>query len=839
MSQQKVASGNLSRGASVQANCYMMSPFDPFAWRRVLRLQRRAPAGAVLIVVTLALGIGASVTVFSVADPLILRPLPFPEPEALVVVSSSFPRMQLAAMGLSGPEALEVPQLTTALSAVGQLTFGTVTVRPRTDSLRASAALASASVFDTLRPVLALGRPFTPEEDRPGGPLTAVLSDGFWRRAFGASRDVVGGLVEVDGRATRIVGVLPPRTELLNRSIDIWLPLRLSPATAGSRADHRYTVVARRKPGVPMAAAAADLAAAVARWQTATGEFHSPAPGVHPLEMRRLSEATSGAVVRPLAALAASVGLVLLIACANVANLMLARAEGRRADLAIELALGAGIRHLAGLYLAEAIVLAALGGAGGLALAAIGIDALKAFGPALVKPDDIVLNARVLAFAAAAAVATAALIAVAPVLRVDAMRARHGLPAGGRGAIGAGDRGRLQHLLVAVQIALAVALSVGGLLTVRSLLALARVDAGFRADAVLRAQISLPDASYAADEQVWDFYDRLLQRARTLPGVREAAAMSGLPPIRPANNTTFVLDGAVMLDHANIPQVEFIQHVSPGYFTVMGVPLRAGRAFTNADTAAAAPVAIVNETLARRFWPGQSALGHRLRPAGLGAPWFVVVGVAGDVRQAGLQVPAGAELYVPHRQGRVLLSTFMPRGMNLVVAADGDLLSVAPALSRLVRDLDAAAAVSGVGPMSDAVSRAIAQPRLLTALLTAFAGLAVALAAVGVYGVAAGAVAARTAEFGVRIALGATPRDVIGQVLRSHGAAIGTGLAAGCAVARLGTQYLASLLYDVPAWTPAPLAAAAAILLAVALAAIAIPAIRATRIDPLEALRTS
>ena len=819
----------------------MMSLVEPALLRRVLRLQRRSPAGALLIVATLALGIGAGVTVFSVADPLILRRLPFPGPDALVVVTSSFPRMQLAAMGLSGPEALEVPQIPTAFAAVGPLAFGAVTLRAGPDTLRASAAFASASAFETLRPAPAAGRLFTPDEDRPGGPLAAVLSDGFWRRAFGASRGVVGDIVPIDGRATRIVGVLPPRADLLNHAIDVWLPLRLSSATAGSRADHRYTVVARRKPGVPMAAAAADLTAAVARWQSVTGEFHSPAPGFHPLEMTPLSEATSGAVARPLAALAVAVGLVLLIACANVANLMLGRAEGRRADLAIELALGARLRDLAGLYLAEAIVLAALGGAGGLALAAFGIDALKAFGPALVKPDDIVLNARVLTFAAVAAAATAAIIALVPVLRVDAMRARHWMQAGARGArgaIGGGDRGRLQRALVAVQMALAVALSVGGLLTVRSLLALTRVDAGFRAEAVLRAQVSLPDAAYAADDQVWDFYDRLVRRARALPGVREAAVMSGLPPVRPANNTTFMLDGAVMLDHTNVPQVEFIQHVSPGYFAVTGVPIGAGRAFTDADTAATAPVAIVNETLARRFWPGQSAVGHRLRPGGLGTPWFTVVGVAGDVRQAGLQVPAGGELYVPHRQGRLLFSTFMPRAMNLVVSADGDLLSLAPSLPRLVRELDPAAAVSGVGLMSDVVARAIAQPRLLTTLLTAFAGLAVLLAAVGVYGVAAAAVAARTAEFGVRIALGATPRDVIGQVLRSNGAAIGTGLAAGCGVAWLGTTYLAAILYEVPAGRPAPLAFAVAMLLVVALAAIAIPAIRATRVDPLQALRT-
>ena len=645
-------------------------------------------------------------------------------------------------------------------------------------------------------------------------------------------------MVEVDGRATRIVGVLPPRTELLNRSIDIWIPLRLSPATAGSRADHRYTVVARRKPGVAMAAAAADLTAAVARWQTVTGEFHSPAPGVHPLEMRRLSEATSGAVARPLAALAAAVGLVLLIACANVANLMLARAEGRRADLAIELALGAGIRHLAGLYLAEAIVLAALGGAGGLALAALGIDALKAFGPALVKPDDVVINARVLTFAAAAAVATAAVIAIAPMLRVDAMRARHGMQAGGRGAIGGGDRGRLQHALVAIQIALAVALSVGGLLTVRSLLALTRVDAGFRAEAVLRAQVSLPDASYAADDQVWDFYDRLLQRTRTLPGVRDAAVMSGLPPIRPANNTTFMLDGAVMFDHANIPQVEFVQHVSPGYFAVMGVPLRAGRAFTDADTGRGGPrrdrqrdagAAVLARAVRARASSAarrpRHALVHRRRRRGRRAAG----GPAGPGRSGALRAaPAGAgavlDLHAPRHEPRRLGGQRSPVA-GAVAAAPGPRARSRGRGLRRRPDERRRVARDRAAPPADGAAHHVRRSRGAPGRGRRLRG---------------GGGRRRGEDGGVRRAHRArrdtARRDRTGAAVERRRDRDGPRRRVRGRLARdqvSGGDPLRSAGLD-----PGPAGGRVRILLAVALAAITIPAIRATRVDPLEALRT-
>ena len=817
----------------------MMSHLVPRSLRRAVRLQRRAPAAAALIVLTLAAAIGADVTVFSIVDPLLLRPLPFERPDELVVVTSAFPRMQLSSMGLSGPEALELPRIARAFGAVGAIAFASATVRTGEGTVRVVAAAASAGAIRVLGPAPAAGRLYRETEDVPGAPPVAVLGHAFWIRAFGGDPRIAGRTIDINGRPTTILGVMPPRADLLNRQVELWLPPALTPATAGSRSDHRYTVIARLAPKVTLEAARADLAAATAQWQAITGEFHSPAPTFHPLELRAMNDVVRGPTARPLRALSAAVVLVLLIACANVANLMLARAEARRTEIAVEIALGAGTRHLARMYLAEALLFSTAASACGLALAAFAIQALKSFGPALVRPDDITINGRVLLFTAAAGVLTSLFVALVPLARLDLDRAQRWLQSGGRGSIGAAGRARLQQALIAAQLAIALALSACGVVAVRSLLALTRVDVGFATDQVMRVQVSLPDAAYAEDARVWDFYDRLLARAQALPQLRAAAVMSGLPPLRPANHTTFMLDGADAFDHNNVPQVDFIQHISAGYFAATGIPLRAGRTFIDADNETGAPVAIVNETLARRFWPGQSAIGHRLRPAIPGVPWLTVVGVAGDVRQAGLHAPAGSEVYIPFRQGRLAFPAYLPRAMNVVAAGSGDPRRLVPALQQIVRALDPAAAVSGAGTMSDAVSRTIAQPRLLSSLLSAFAAIAVMLAAVGVYGVTSGSVAARTAEFGVRVALGAMPRDVLMQVLRGGGTALAAGLAVGSAGAIAGARYLSTLLYSADPWSLPSVAGAGAGLALVALIAAAVPAMRAARLDPLAALRAN
>ena len=817
----------------------MMSHIWPAAFRRAWRLQRRAPGAALLIVATLAAGLGADVTVFSIADPLLFRPLPFANPAELVVVTSSFPGMHLSGMGLSGPEALEFSALTRAFAASGAVAFSTVTVATRDRPVRASAAMASAGLFAALRPLSARGRLYTADEDRPGAAPVAVMSDAFWRRAYGADPNVVGRVIDIDGRPATVVGILPPRADLLNRHVDVFLPLALTAATAGGRADHRFTIIARRLPEVGPSAAGADVRAAVARWQLETREFHSPSPAFHPLEVRPLSDVVSGPSARPMAALSGAVALVLLLACANVANLMLARTEGRRTEIGVEMALGAGTRHLVRLYLAEAVLLSSAGAAGALILSAFAINAVRAFGPALVRPDDITMNARVFAFTAVATLATTLAIGLLPLLRLDLQRAQRWLQAGGRGSVGGPRRARIQQALVAVQVATGVALSAAGLVTIGSLAALTSLDLGFRPERIMRVEVQLPEASYQNDEAVWSFYERAVARVAALPGVAGAAVMSGLPPLRAANNTTFVLDGAATLDHRNVPQVEFVQEISPRYFDVMGIPLVAGRALTAADTASSAPVLVVNETLAERFWPGQTALGHRLRPAGLGTPWFTVVGVAKDVRQAGVHEPPGSEVYVAHRQGRLLFPTFLPQGMNLIATAEGDPRSVVPAVRQILHAVDPAVAISGGGLLSDLVAQTIAQPRLLTWLLTAFAGMALLLAAVGVFGVTSATVSARTAEFGVRVALGATPVDVLREVLRSGGAALGLGVAGGGGLALAAVRYLSTVLFAVAPWNPAPVAWASLLLVLTGLAAAAIPAIRAARLDPTVALRSS
>jgi putative ABC transport system permease protein len=385
-----------------------------------------------------------------------------------------------------------------------------------------------------------------------------------------------------------------------------------------------------------------------------------------------------------------------------------------------------------------------------------------------------------------------------------------------------------------------VLLSASAGLMVRSLLALTSVDPGFDPDGVLRADISLPGASYQKDAEVWALYDRIVERAAALPGVTSAAAMSGLPPLRRANNTTFMLDGAEMIDHDHIPQVDYIQHLTAGYLDVMRIALVAGRNVTVADNEWSAPVVLVNETLARRFWPGEHAVGHRLRPAMAGSPWFTVVGVTRDTRQGGLQAPAGSEVLVPFRQSRLLLSGWMPRDMNLVVRmARGAPGAIAPALRTNLRALEPAAAVSGVRPLHELVDDTVSQPRLLAWLLSSFAVVALAIAGVGVYGVTAYHVGCRTPEFGVRMALGATPTDVFRHVLKSAAAPVAAGLAAGVLSSIASGRLLAGLVFGVLPTDPLALAAGTAAIGTAAAAATLLPALRAARLDPLTALRDS
>jgi predicted permease len=809
-----------------------MSPITASV-RHLFRRQRRAYGATVFIVLTLALALGANTTIFSVADALLLRAVPYRDADRLVAVTTSFPAIKLTGMNLSGPEAQEFGQLTTAFAASGPFAFVGLVVQGNSEAELANGVEISQGAIDALGLRPFAGRTFADHEFHAGGRVV-LIGEGLWKRAFAADPSLVGRTIELGGVSRQVIGIVSHRSTLLNRRIDVWLPLSTRPADLGGRADHRFNVVARLADGRSLDLAMADVRRAMEIWREETGEMHTPSARMHPLELQPLARATTGLNREPIVALLAAVGFVLLIACANISNLLVVRAESRRTELDVQLALGATRRRILVDSLGEGLLLASAGGLGGLLLAELAIDSLRAAWPAAAVAD-VTLDYRVLVAAVAATVATGAAIGIAPVLRLDLSR-MDGLKSSARGSVG-GGRLRLQQSLIALQIALAVLLSGCAGLMVRSLLALTRVTTGIDTTNVLRAQISLPAGSYPDDGQVWGFYDRVLDRLQSSPGVAHAAVMSGLPPERRANNTSFLLDGVETIDHTTIHQIEFVQHASPGYLATLGIRLLHGRDFTAADNQRSLPVALVNATLASQFWPNDSAIGHRLKPAGNIGTWFTIVGVVDDVRQNGLQSPPGSEIYVPYRQARLLMSGYMPRTMNVVLKTNADVAGAAALGRSAVRLADPSAAVSAIAAMDEIIGRTIARPRLLAWMFGGFAILAITVAGLGVYGVTSYAVGTRTAEFGVRMALGARPSDLFRLVLVGGTLPVAAGVAAGLAATIVVTRLLRNLLFAVEPQDPASIAAGTMVIAAAAVAATLLPARRAARVDPLAALR--
>ncbi len=503
--------------------------------------QRRNAGESALIVLTLALALGANSSMLTVADALLLKAVPFNSPERLVAVTSAFPSIKLTAMNLSAPEALEFQQLTRAFTASGPFIFTGLVVQSSTEAELANAVRMSQGAAAALEMVPFAGRPLADGDFAESAPPVALLGHGLWQSAFGGDVAVLGRVIQLGGEAREIVGILPPRLTILNRPIDAWLPLPLPPGRVGSRSDHGYNVVARIGPGLSIADARADVRRAVDVWREETGEMHVPTAKMHPLAIEPLTQATTGLSRAPVGALVAAVGFVLLIACANVSNLLVARAERRRAELGVQLALGATHRRLIGESLVEGLGLAVAGCAGGVMVSHLILDGLQSAWPALANVE-LALDYRVLGAMAVITTMAGLLIGTMPVIRLNLTSAQDLLRSGGRGSVGGGRR-HMQTALVGLQVALAVVLSCCAGLMVRSLQALTALDSGIEPTGVVRAQISLASGSYPEDEQVWTFYDRVVQELRGTPGITAAAVMSGLPPLRRANNTSFQLDG--------------------------------------------------------------------------------------------------------------------------------------------------------------------------------------------------------------------------------------------------------------------------------------------------------
>ena len=808
--------------------------------RYAVRLLLRTPGFTLLAALTLALGIGANAAIFSVINAVLLAPLPYGSPERLTIVYSQFPTMSFNRFWVSAPEFLDLRRMARSFEALGAYTTGSANITGGDEPVRVRVARVSAGLFPALGVKPELGRAFTVQEDMPNTEPMVVLSHELWQRAFGADRGVLGRQVQVDGVDRTVIGVMPAGFDVAEERVEAWVPLALDPANPGNRGGHYLYIVGKLKPGVGMGQARSEIAGLVKRWQTDLPDTHSLSPERHPLVIQPLLDDLVGSVRSKMWLLMGAVGLVLLIACANVANLLLARAEARQKEIAVRTALGAARGRLLRQFLTESVVLSLLGGALGLLLAVWGVRAIVATNPeSLPRVREIAVDGRVLLFTLGLALLTGVLFGLAPALHARASVLFSALKEGGQRATAGAGRQLFRRLLVIAEVALAATLVIVGGLLIRSFWLLQQVDPGFDAGHVLTFQIALPDARYPEEPRVVAFYQRLVDRLRALPGVESAAAAWGLPPKRDilANDTDF--EGVPQPPNGPVHNVDYWQFVTHDYLKTLKIPIVNGRGFLPSDAAGTPGVVLVNETAAKHFWPGQDPLGRRLRnpgPPDQPAPWLTVVGVVKDVKQAGLEAETGTEVYFLQAQMPETLGGASD-DMYLLVRTAGDPLSLVSAVRREVKALDPGLPLADVRSLEQVVFESVAQPRFITFMALLFAAVALALAAVGTYGVLSYSVEQRTQEIGVRMALGAQARQVLGMVLAQGVGLVVIGLVLGVVLALALQRILSGMLFGVAPTDPTIFASVVVVLAAVSLIACYLPARRATRIDPLVALR--
>ena len=803
--------------------------------RYALRALARAPGFTIVAVLTLALGIGANSAIFSVLNGVVLRPLPYAEPDELVKVASRFPTLGFDEFWISPPEYLELGERSRTLGSLGGYRTGQVSVGADAAPLRVTSSIATHELFTTLGVPARLGRPFNADEDQPNVEPVVTLSHELWRSAFGGDPGIVGRTIQVNGQASRVTGVMPPGFDVADAGVQIWVPAALDRANRNNRGSHFLEVIGRRAPGVSMAQAEAELRTLVQRWAEQNPDTHVPTPENHPIFLMDLHERTVGSIRPAVMLLLGVVAFVLLIACANVANLLLARAESRQREVAVRAALGAGRERLLRQFLTEGMTLAAIGGAVGLALGWVGVKLLIATNPdGIPRAGEIGLDVEVVAFTLLVTVVTGLLFGLAPALNLS-RRAMAGAlrDSSGRTTAGA-SRLRIRRLLVVGEVALAVMLVVGSALMLRSFGELLRVDPGFRAERLLSFQLFLPPSGYADAISRNAFYDRLLPQLRAIPGVQGAAAMSGLPPRRDVNANDTEFEGYTPTPDGPAPNTDYWQFVTADYIGTMGIEVVSGRDFGPADAAEGMATVLVNERLVRTFYPDVDPIGRRLRPPG-NNPWLTIVGVVRDVKQGGLEEETGTELYFLYPQ--VARFGFAPLTMNVVVRTAGDPLAVANAVRAEVRAIDPTLPVASLASMDEVLSASLARPRFLTLLLGVFAAVALLLAAIGTYGVMSYSVAERRQEIGIRMALGAHAGSVLRMVLRQGVVTAGIGLGIGVLGALALSSFLRSMLFQVSATDATAFVVAPLTLAIVALLACWVPALRATRVDPARVLK--
>jgi putative ABC transport system permease protein len=798
-----------------------------------LRMLMKRPGFTAVAVIALALGIGANTAIFSVVNAVLLRPLPFKEPERLVAVWETNAKLGAELRDrneVAMANFLDWRKQNQVFEQLAALAYANVNLTGVAEPERIQGAVVTTNLFQALGVLPLAGRAFLPEEEQVSSPRAVIISHGLWQRRFGSDPGVVGRTLTLNGNPTTVVGIMPQGFQLqfpISMQVDMWLPMRIDGTVAPDRQFHYLYVLGRMKPGVSPEQAQSGMSAIAMQLQQQYPETNAD-KGANVLSLHKQ---LVGNVQPYLYVLFGAVGFVLLIACANVANLLLARTTARRREVAIRIALGASRLRLVRQLLTESILLALVGGLLGLLLAYWGIDLLLALSPADVpRLDEIGLHGPVFAWTLLVSLMTGILFGLAPALQASKPDLNEALrESGGRGTGGL-KTSRLRSLLVVAEVALALVLLVGAGLMIRSFVELQQTSPGFETKNLLTMNISLPRQKYKERQQSNLFFKQLFERIRTVPGVQAVGGIDPLPLSGNNATTLFVVEGGPNLAPTDRPEVGE-RTVTPDYFKAMGIPLVRGRSFTEGDREDTPRALVVNEALARKYWPGEEVIGRRLGFEEADKQvWWEVVGVVGNVKHERLDREPKPEVYFPYQQ--------QPRNfMSVVVRTSTEPAGMAAAMRSQVLAVDPDQPVFDIKTMDERLSKTVAQSRFIMLLLAIFSALALSLSAVGVYGVMAYTVTQRTHEIGIRMALGAQTGDVLRLVLGQGMKWTLIGVGVGVAAALLLTRVMRSLLYGVTATDPLTFIAVAALLSAVALLACFIPARRALKVDPMVALR--
>jgi predicted permease len=802
-----------------------------FATRQLLH----HPGFTIVALLTLSLGIGATAAIFSAVQAVVLRPLPVPEPSRILGVYTAFRQGRGNVSAGNYVDGIEPVSSFAATSAVRYSSFN---LADAAQAERIIGARVTAGFFDVFGVAPAYGRVFTVDEDRPGGPHVVVLSHRLWARRFGGNRSVIGSQVRLGGEPYEVIAVMPQAFDFTAQTEELWVPMAFTAERKAMHDEHQYLVYARLAPGATPERALAEL-----HRNAESIRVRFPRDGAEiDFSVATVMDELLGDYRRRLFTLLGAVGLVLLIACGNIANLLLARATARSGELAIRAALGAGRGRIIRQLLTESLLLATLAAAAGIALASWGVKALTAAAPPGVpRLEQASINPLVLTFTALLAIACAIVFGLAPAVRAARTDVQGVLKEGGRGTGGAPTRDRLRTAVIVGELALALVLLIGAGLLIRSGMALERVSPGFDPSRVLAARISLPTPDYQDPERVLQTFEQVGAAAAAVPGVGSASLTSQVPMGPGGNGNGLIPEGAAF-DIRNSIQSR-LRIVTPGYFETMGIPIVRGRALAAEDRRGSLKVMVVSESLARALFADSDPIGRRVAccepgPDGKSPDFKTVVGVATDTRWRGPAEPPSPEFYLPAAQIPAVAWDWIQRTLYVTVRTTGDPSTVINPLRRVLAPLIPGVPLFDVRTMEQRIGASLQTARFNTLLLTILGGLGVVLAVVGIYGVVAYFVTRRTREIGVRMALGATRRDVIALVVRQALWPVGLGIAAGLAASLLATQLLRNQLFEVGPTDPITFAVVAIALTLVALTASFIPALRAAGADPTDALRS-